>query len=59
MFIFHSIDIFEFKCYKRFAFAIKRLFKLLILGSLPSGVSKDASFFTHYYSHNVYSEKRI
>jgi hypothetical protein len=22
-------------------------------------VSKDASFFTHYYSHNVYSEKQF
>jgi hypothetical protein len=30
---------------------------LFTMNSLQKYLSKDVSFFTHYYSHNVYSEK--
>jgi hypothetical protein len=32
--------------------------KKILLTDLYKRVSKDASFFTHYYSHNVYSGKK-
>jgi hypothetical protein len=39
-------------CHLLLQYAEKNIFTTGIM-------SKDASFFTHYYSHNVYSEKQI